>query len=88
MASESLTVKVVTSPNCRSRWTSFFTCPALMVSRLVPMFPICRSTSRCAPWPRATIMITAATPMEIPVSARKVRSLLEAREFPDNFKPR
>ena len=37
---------------------------------------ICASTVACAPEPRATIAMTAATPMIMPSMVRAVRSLL------------
>ena len=50
--------------------------PARTVIMFVPADWIWVSISCCAPWPRPTIVMTAATPMIIPSIVRLVRILL------------
>ena len=51
------------------------TAPGTTTSRLVPRLSICLRTASLAPWPTATMAISAATPMKTPsmVSAERVR---------------
>ena len=49
--------------------------PAYTDNRSVPRLSICCCTAFCAPVPRATMVITAATPITMPNAVRKERSL-------------
>src|SRR5438876_4028414 len=48
---------------------------------LVPAVAICASMDDCAPVPRATIVMTAATPMIMPSMVNAVRILLRPSAF-------
>jgi hypothetical protein len=73
MASASSSVSVVTFPSWRARPATTFTCPALTITRSVPMARSRSTTVRWAPSPTPTIAIMADTPTAIPIAAGQVR---------------
>ena len=52
--------------------------PGMIETTFVPRFSICFCTATCDPWPTATRMITAATPMVMPSIVRNERSRFES----------
>src|SRR5665213_3292520 len=78
MAAASSGVSVLALP-CPWRTPPCEKLPALTMIMLVPVDWICDSIDVCAPVPRATIVITAATPMIMPSIVNAVRSVLRLR---------
>ena len=60
--------------------------PARIQRVLVPMAAISSWTCRCAPWPRLTMVMTAATPMMIPSMVRMERIMFRPRDLREIFK--
>ena len=75
MASASATVSVDALPE-PARTPLVVVAPGSTMSRFVPRLSICALTAAFAPWPTATIVISAATPMKIPSIVRAERILL------------